>query len=481
VIEHVDVLVVGAGISGIGAGYYLQDRCPDHSFAILEGRGALGGTWDLFRYPGIRSDSDMFTLGYAFRPWTAQKAIADGDAILEYLNETVDAYDLRQRIRFHHRVVSASWSSREARWTVTVDRVDRGDTVEISCNFLFMCSGYYDYERGYTPEIAGRDRFTGTMIHPQHWPSGFDHAGQRIVIIGSGATAVTLAPVLAERAEKVIVLQRSPTYIVSRPSVDAAAEWLRARLPTRLAYTLTRWKNVLLQAVFFQLSRRAPDRVREWMREGVVRALGRDYDVDTHFAPRYNPWDQRVCLVPDGDLFAAIRAGSVEMVTDHIECFTETGIRLRSGEHLDAEAIVTATGLELRFMTGLELTVDGRAIVPSELLTYKAMMFSDVPNLALSFGYTNASWTLKSDLTGEFVCRLLRHMRRGGYRRCVPRPPETLEEVPFLDFTSGYVQRAVASMPRQGARRPWKLAQNYLFDILEIRHGRIDDGVMEFS
>ncbi|MCA9654194.1 MAG: NAD(P)/FAD-dependent oxidoreductase [Myxococcales bacterium] len=480
--EHFDVVVVGAGISGIGAAVHLQERCPDRSFVVLEGREQLGGTWDLFRYPGIRSDSDMHTLGFRFKPWKEQAAIADGDAILRYLHETVDEYHLAPRIRYGHRIVRAQWSTADARWTVEVTRSDTGQPVRFTCSFLFMCCGYYDYEQGYTPELPGAERFAGRIVHPQKWTPDIDYAGQRVIVIGSGATAVTLVPALAEQAAHVVMLQRSPTYILSRPPEDDIANRLRELLPERAAYFLSRWKNVLVAQALFQASRRAPAFMKKLLVGGVRRQLGEGYDVDTHFTPRYDPWDQRLCLVPNGDLFAAIRSGRAEVVTGHIDTFTEKGIRLQSGEELEADLIVTATGLNLKVFGGIETVVDGERVRPNQTMSYKAMMLSDVPNLALTFGYTNASWTLKADLTSEYVCRLLNHMRKHHYQVCVPRQRDAaVSEEPFVDFSSGYVRRALADLPRQGSKAPWKLFQNYLFDIFLIRYGRIDDGVMEFA
>lgn len=480
--EHLDVLVIGAGISGIGAGYFLQDRCPDRSYAILEGRGSIGGTWDLFRYPGIRSDSDMHTFGYAFRPWRNDKAISDGDSILRYLDETTREYGIDRQIRFHHHVHAAAWSSADARWTLEVERKDTGETLRLTCNFLFMCVGYYNYEHGYTPRFEGVERFPGEVVHPQKWPEDLDHAGKRVVIIGSGATAITLVPAMAETAAHVTMLQRSPTYVLSVPAKDPIANFLKRTLPPDVAHTIARWKNVGLTALFFNLSRRAPAKIKQLLVDGIREELGPDYDVDKHFTPRYDPWDQRVCVVPDGDLFEAIRQGRASVVTDTIESFTEEGIALESGETLEADIIVTATGLDLLFLGGLRFSVDGEAIEPRDSMTYKAMMLSDVPNLAFAFGYTNASWTLKSDLSGEYVCRLLNHMSDRGYRRCVPRQRDPdLREVPFVDFTSGYIQRALAKLPKQGHKAPWRLDQSYARDILVLRHGDIVDGAMEFT
>jgi cation diffusion facilitator CzcD-associated flavoprotein CzcO len=479
--EHLDVLIVGAGLSGVGAAWHLQDRSPAKSYAVLEARGDLGGTWDLFRYPGIRSDSDMHTLGYRFKPWTASKSITDGDSILEYVRRTAQESGIDRRIHFHHRVVSAAWSSAESRWTVEAERTDTGETVRLTCGFLWTCSGYYRYDEGYTPEFEGVDRFAGPVVHPQHWPMDLDYGGKKVVVIGSGATAVTLVPAMAKDAEHVTMLQRSPTYIASLPAEDPIAGRLRRRLPERAAYAVVRWKNVLIQAAFYQLSRRRPELIKRWIRKGVVRSLPPGYDVDKHFKPRYNPWDQRMCLVPDGDLFKSISKGEASVVTDRIATFTERGLALESGEELEADVIVTATGLNLLFLGGIELTVDGEELdVPSKM-TYKGMMLSGVPNMAFTVGYTNASWTLKADLTSEYVCRLLNHMDALDYKRCVAEVDPMVSEQPLLDFTSGYVQRSLDQFPKQGSKEPWKLRQNYVFDIRTIRRGAIDDGAMRFS
>ncbi len=478
--EHLDVLIVGAGLSGIGAGWHLQDRCPGKSYAILEARDDLGGTWDLFRYPGIRSDSDMHTLGYRFKPWTAAKSIADGPSILEYVRETARDHGIEEKIRFGHRVVAAHWSSEAARWTVEAERAG-GEVVVLTCDFLWTCSGYYRYDEGYTPQFEGVERFAGPVVHPQHWPDSLDYAGKRVVVIGSGATAVTLVPAMAGEAAHVTMLQRSPTYIASLPAEDRIATRLRRRLPERAAYSVVRWKNVLIQALVFQLSRRRPELIKRWIRSGVERELPSGYDVDTHFKPRYNPWDQRMCLVPDGDLFRAISSGEASVVTDRIASFTERGIELESGEELEADVIVTATGLNLLFLGGLRLTVDGREVDPPSAMAYKGMMLSGVPNMAFTVGYTNASWTLKADLTSEYVCRLLAHMDARGYRRCMPEVDPAVSEEPLLDFTSGYVQRSLDRFPKQGSREPWKLRQNYVLDIRTIRRGAIEDGALRFE
>lgn len=480
--EELDVLIVGAGISGIGAACHLKEKCPELSYAIFEGREALGGTWDLFRYPGIRSDSDMYTLGFAFRPWKEQKAIADGSSILRYLEETAREEGVERHIRFRHRVVRASWSSDEGRWTVEATRADSDEPVRLRVRFLFTCTGYYDYARGYTPELPGLERFGGRVVHPQHWTDDIDTEGRRVVVIGSGATAVTLVPALAERAAHVTMLQRSPTYILSVPAVDPLASALRERLPSQLAYDVIRWKNVLVGMALYQACRRFPGAMRKVITSGVAKALGPEHAVDPHFNPTYDPWDQRLCLVPDADLFEAIRSGRASVVTDHIETFTETGIRLRSGRELEADVVVTATGLRVLFMSGIELTVDGRRVEPSETTTYKGMMLSDVPNLALWVGYTNASWTLKADLTSEHVCRLLRHMARHGHRTFVPRLRDgDVEPRPLLDLDAGYVRRALGHLPRQGSKLPWRVHQNYLLDLLMLRYGPVDDDAMELG
>ncbi|WP_083384459.1 MULTISPECIES: NAD(P)/FAD-dependent oxidoreductase [Cupriavidus] len=476
-----DVLIVGAGLSGIGAARQLQQRCPGKRYAILEARASMGGTWDLFRYPGIRSDSDMYTLGYRFKPWKGAKAIADGPSILSYIRETADEAGITRHIRFGHKVIRADWDSGAACWTVEAERAADGSRVQWRARLLYVCAGYYSYAEGHRPAFAGEENFRGRMVHPQFWDPSIDYAGKRVVVIGSGATAVTLVPAMAQSAAHVTMLQRSPTYIVARPGQDAIAHKLRRLLPEGLAYGITRWKNVLLGMFFFQLARRRPEQVKLRMVGMAAEQLGPGVDVGTHFTPRYKPWDQRVCLVPDGDLFRELRDGRASVVTDTIARFTEHGIQLDSGKELAADVVVVATGLKLNMLGDIAITVDGQRRVPAESIAYKGMMLSDVPNMVLAFGYTNASWTLKADLTAEYVCRLLRYMDRHGRRIAVARRDGQVQAEPFLDFTSGYVQRAASVLPRQGDRKPWRVYQNYFMDMLTIRYGRIDDGVMQFD
>lgn len=483
--QHFDVVVVGAGISGIGAGYFLQRDCPNKTFAILEGRSALGGTWDLFRYPGVRSDSDMHTLGYSFKPWTASKSIADGPSILAYLNETVDECGLRDKIRFNTLVTNARWSSDSARWTLTVQDADSGGLSEYSCNFLYMCSGYYSYKEGFTPEFDGLSEFAGDVIHPQKWPENFNYENKKVVVIGSGATAMTLVPAMAQTANHVTMLQRSPTYVVARPDTDSLAVTLRKILPEKLAYSVTRWKNTTLQQFVYKRTRTKPEQVKEALLKGVREALGDDFDVDTHFTPSYNPWDQRLCLVPNGDLFESIKSGKASVVTAQIEKFDRDGIQLQSGEHVKADVIVTATGLNLVTLGEVSFTVDGESVDFSRTWSYKGCAYSDVPNLASSFGYINASWTLRADLTCEYVCRLLNHMDATNTSICTPRLRSTdadMPERPWIDdFTAGYMQRVMHLFPKQGDREPWINPQNYKRDKKMFRDSPINDGVMSFE
>ncbi|MEN9506907.1 MAG: hypothetical protein RI958_2833 [Actinomycetota bacterium] len=483
--EHVDVVIVGAGISGIGAAYHLQTECRDRSYVILEGRADIGGTWDLFRYPGVRSDSDMHTLGYRFKPWTAEKSIADGPSIMAYLRETVAEHGIDRHIRFGHLVRRAEWSSDDARWTVHAQRAETGEAVTITCNFLFMCSGYYSYREGYTPEFEGRERFAGQVVHPQHWPADLDETGKRVVVIGSGATAMTLVPALAERAAHVTMLQRSPTYVVARPDTDKLANRLRSLLPDRLAYTVTRWKNTTMQQMIYRRTRTHPDKVRKVLLDGVRKELGPDFDVDRHFTPSYDPWDQRLCLVPNGDLFQAIRRGKASVVTDRIRSFDERGIQLESGDTIEADIIVTATGLNLVTLGEMDFVVDGTPIDFADTWTYKGFAYSDVPNMASSFGYINASWTLRADLISAYVCRLLNHMRATDTVQCTPRLRPSDASMParawIENFSAGYMQRVMDRFPKQGDREPWINPQNYGRDKKMFRSSPVDDGVMQFT
>jgi monooxygenase len=478
--DHVDVLIVGAGLSGIGAAYHLQDKLPGRTYALLEARDALGGTWDLFRYPGIRSDSDLHTFGYAFKPWRDEQAIADGDAILRYLRETAEEHGIERHIRYGHRVVRAAWSSERARWTVDVER--GGGTVQMTAGWLFCASGYYRYDEGYSPPFPGSERFAGRIVHPQHWPGDLDHAGKRVAVIGSGATAVTLVPAMAADAAHVTMLQRSPSYVISLPSRDPLANRLRGLLGEERAYALTRRKNIWLQSATYRLCRRFPRQARRLIRSLTAKQLPDGFDVDTHFSPRYDPWDQRLCVVPDGDLFRALHAGRASIVTDTVDTFTERGIRLASGAELEADVIVTATGLNLLAFGGLAFSVDGREIALPETFAYKGSMLSGVPNFTFAVGYTNASWTLKVDLVCEYLCRVLAHMDAHDHAVCLPEPDDpTMETRPLLDFTAGYVLRSLDRFPRQGDGPPWQLPMSYAQDVKYLRDGPVADGTLRFS
>jgi len=480
-LQHVDVLIIGAGLSGIGTAYHLQDKCPSRTYAILEARDAIGGTWDLFRYPGVRSDSDMYTFGYSFRPWTDGTAFASGDAIRRYIRETAEEFGIDEKIRFQHRMVRASWSSAEAQWTVDVDVGPEKQHEQLTCNFLYTCTGYYDYEKGHTPDWPSMERFAGRVVHPQQWPEDLDLSGKEVVVIGSGATAVTLVPAIADETAHVAMLQRSPSYVAAQPEKDAIANVLRRLLPEGLAHRVARWKNVLRSIFYYELARRFPDYFRRRVMDEAQAALGDRCDVDPHFNPDYDPWDQRLCIAPDGDLFAAIRSGQASVVTDHVDHFTDTGIQLRSGRTLDADVIVTATGLRLRLLHGVDLFVDGERVDLSETMTYKGSMFSGIPNLAVAVGYTNASWTLKTDLSAVWVCRVLNHMAREGYAVVTPRRDPSQDEAPVLDLDAGYIQRAIDRLPAQGTERPWRLRQNYVLDLMDFRLSALDDGVLEFE
>ena len=480
--NHFNVIVVGAGISGIGAGYHLQKKCPNKSFVILEGRDNIGGTWDLFRYPGIRSDSDMNTMGFRFKPWMGVKSIADGPSILSYLHETVKENDLNKKIHFNQWVNEASWSSRDSQWTVQVENKKTQELQDFTCDFLFLCGGYYNYEEGYTPHFAGRENFLGQIIHPQKWPKNLDYKNKKVVVIGSGATAVTIIPTMAEEAAHVTMLQRSPTYFLSAPDEDPVGNFLRKFISSKLTYKLVRWKNIRFQWWFFQKCRKFPKKVKEFLIKQVREELGPNYDIETHFTPKYNPWEQRMCLVPNGDFFNAINAGKASVITDHIDRFTKKGIKLKSGGEVEADLIVTATGLNLEVCNGIKLEVDNNEVDISKTMTYKGMMFSDVPNLVATFGYTNASWTLRADLTSEYVCRLINFMDKKGYANCCPRTAEHVEpDGDWLDFTSGYVKRSMHKFPKQGSRDPWRNTQNFPKDVLAIRWGNIDNKELKFT
>jgi len=484
-VQFFDVVIVGAGLSGVGAAVHLQDKCPGKTYIILEGRDSLGGTWDLFRYPGIRSDSDMHTLGYCFKPWRDAMAIADGPSILKYVKDTAAEHGIDKHIRYRHLVKKATWSSSDAVWTIEAHGDETGEVVAIRCNMLLMCPGYYSYEGGHTPAFPGRDRFAGEVVHPQQWPEDLDYRGKKVVVIGSGATAVTLIPAMADAAEHVVMVQRSPSYVVSLPAKDRIANFLRMFLPDKVAYAITRWKNIRFQLLVYRRTRTKPDKIKRMMLDMVRKELGPDYDIEKHFTPRYNPWDQRLCLVPDSDLFHAIKSGKASVVTDHIDTFTEKGILLKSGEELDADIIITATGLDLVVLGGMRFIVDGKPVNFPDTVSYKGMMYSDVPNLISTFGYINASWTLHADLIAEYACRLINHMDANGYRQSTPvvsAEYKDMQTLPWIsEFSSGYIQRVMHLFPKQGDREPWINTQNYKLDKKVLRHGPIDDGVLSFD
>ncbi|MGA7329497.1 MAG: NAD(P)/FAD-dependent oxidoreductase [Rhodomicrobium sp.] len=478
--EHFDVLIIGAGLSGIAAAYYLQSRCHDRTFAILEARQALGGTWDLFRYPGIRSDSDLYTFGFSFAPWRNEKAIADGPSILKYLQDTAQKFGIVDKIRFNQKVTRAAWDSGRMRWTLSVTE-GAGEALQYTCNFLYLCTGYYDFENGYSPSWPGMEKFGGRIIHPQHWPEDLDYTGRHIAVVGSGATAVTLVPALAEQAAHVTMVQRSPTYIVALPAKDRIANWLRRSLPESAAHGLARWKNILLTMFFYNMARLRPKATKQQILQLAKSQLAPEFDAERHLSPRYNPWDQRLCLIPDGDLFKSIREGRVSIVTGEVASFYDRGVRMASGEEMEADIIITATGLNLKLSGGITVTLDGESFDQSKSYIYKGMMLSGVPNLAYALGYTNASWTLKCELTSRYVCRLLNRMKERGLEVATPRLRESLREEPAIRLTSGYVQRSIAHLPKQGSKMPWKLYQNYALDLLTLKFGPIEDGTIEFS
>ncbi len=475
--EYTDIIIIGAGLSGIGTAYQLQNKCPNKSYIILEARDAIGGTWDLFKYPGIRSDSDMFTLGYSFKPWKGDKIIADGASILQYIKETAAENGIDQRIRFDHKVVNASWDSKENLWTLEI-----ANGKKYTCNFMITCSGYYNYDEGYMPDFKGLSSYKGKVIHPQKWDTSLNYDNKKIIVIGSGATAVTLVPTLAEKAAKVTMLQRSPSYIMSIPAKDMIATGMQKILPSKLAYFVSRWKNISLGMFLYNSCKKWPVFWKKLLMNGVRRKIGDTVDVDKHFNPSYNPWTQRLCLVPDDDLFEALKSGKAEVVTDHIEHFTENGIQLKSGNELEADIVVSATGLKILFLGGMNINIDGKVLNPADLICYRGMMFNDIPNFVVVVGYTNASWTLKSDLTAEYICRLINEMDKTGTEKCYPTlNNEPIETEPILDFNSGYVLRALDSIPKQGTKRPWKLFQNYILDLFNFRYSSINDDVMKFE
>ena len=481
-LSHFNVVVVGAGISGIGAGYHLQKQCPNKSFVILEGRESFGGTWDLFRYPGIRSDSDMHTMGYRFKPWIDEKFIADGPSILNYLEETISENNLGNKIRYQHKVLTSSWSSSTSKWTLEVKNLDSGITEIFTCNFLMMCGGYYNYDEGYSPHFENQEQFNGLIIHPQKWPDNLDYKNKKVVVIGSGATAVTIIPAMADQVEHITMLQRSPTYFISAPDKDMIGNFFKKIFSQKTAYFLTRWKNILMGNYFYKRCVNNPEKVKEMLINGVRAHLGEDYDIDTHFTPKYKPWDERLCFVPNADMFEAMKSGKASVVTDHIDQFTETGIKLKSGEELTADIIIKATGLNLQFLNGIDVKVDNSQINISEKLAYKGRMFNDIPNLACSFGYARASWTLGADLSSEYVCKLLNYMDKHGYDYCSPViGKEVREEGTYLNLSSGYVKRAIDRMPKQGSREPWKGNQSYLSDVTELRWGSITNDDLHFK
>lgn len=480
--NHFDVVIIGAGLSGIAAAYYLQTRCPNKTWTILEARDAIGGTWDLFRYPGIRSDSDMFTFGYSFRPWSGSRSYAGGEEIRRYLESTAEAYGIDRAIQFHRRVEAMRWSSEPGRWTVETRRTDTGEVEQTTGSFLWVCAGYYRYDAGYTPELPGLDAFEGERVHPQHWPEDLDWTGKRVLIVGSGATAMTLVPALAKDAAHVTMLQRTPTWVISRPSQDPVAQHLGGWLPDATVYELTRWKNILLGIYFYWASQQRPEDVKRFLLGQIRTALGEDFDVERHFKPDYKPWDQRVCMVPDGDLFEAIKSGKASVVTDTIDTFTADGVKLRSGAHLPADLVVTATGLQLQWVGGASVEVDGRPVVAADRMMYRGVMISDVPNAAVTIGYTNASWTLRCELTCELVCRTLNHMDAHGYTRCLPRVRGAAStEDSVIDLKAGYIRRAMGLLPKQGSRAPWRVYQNYVKDLVSLRRSAVEDGALEFG
>ena len=476
-----DVVIVGAGLSGIGAAYHIQSKCAGKSYTVLEARSTLGGTWDLFKYPGIRSDSDMYTLGFSFNPWVNAKAIADGPSILQYIKDTAAKFAIDKKIQYNHQVVDASWSDTDKQWTITLADNGLVAHTKLQCRFLFTCSGYYDYASGYEPKFAGSENFKGTIVHPQKWDTSLNYDHKKVVVIGSGATAVTLVPEMAKRAEKVTMLQRSPTYVANLPSEDVVANFLKKVLPAKLAYSITRWKNILIALAFYNAARTWPQAIKKFILKGVKKEMGEGYDMK-HFDPKYNPWDQRLCVVPDADLFKSIKSGRAEVVTDTIEKFTERGILLSSGKELEADIIVTATGLKVQLLGGMTMHVNGQSAEPKDIHCYRGVMFSDIPNFAVAIGYTNSSWTLKCDLNCDYVTKILNYMDKHHYAVCTPRFDKSkFTSQPLLDFDAGYILRAKDALPRQGSKAPWKVYQNYLKDSLILKYGKLIDEYLEFK
>ena len=480
---HFDVIIVGAGLSGIGAAHHLTTKCPDHTFAIFEARPRMGGTWDLFKYPGIRSDSDMYTLGYNFRPWLDKKALADGPSILQYIKDTAKEGGYEDKIRYNHKVTSSNWSSDDAKWEMDISVPGESELQKYTCNFLFACSGYYSYDAGYTPDFEKVEDYKGTFIHPQKWPEGLDYSNQKVVVIGSGATAVTIVPEMAKEASLVTMLQRSPTYIMTVPEQDRIANFMNKVLPNKLSYLITRWRKISMGLLFYKACRKWPKTLGGMLVKGMKKELeGHVENPDTQLTPKYNPWDQRLCAVPDGDLFESVKSGKAEIVTDHIDHFTKNGVKLKSGKELEADIVVCATGLKMKFLGGMTMTIDGKEMDASERLVYRGMMFSDIPNMAQAFGYTNASWTLKCDLTCDYVCRLLNFMKKNNLKQVTPKVNDpTVEKEPLLDFNSGYVLRAIDELPKQGSKQPWKLFQNYFLDLLSYRYSSLKDKALEYK
>ncbi len=480
--NHFDSLIIGAGISGISAAHYMQTDCPNKTYAILEGRKNIGGTWDLFRYPGIRSDSDMYTFGFAFRPWTNAQTIAPREAIIEYLEDTIKDECIDQHILFEHRVNKATWSSEKSLWTISVKTPDSDQPKTFTCSFLSLCTGYYNYENGYTPTFKGSEDFKGQIIHPQKWTEDIDYSNKKIIVIGSGATAITLVPALAEKAAHVTMLQRSPTYIASQPAIDKFGQILYKILPQKTAFKINRWRKIRLQQFSYYLARKYPNFMKKMLIKGVQQSLGKEYDIKTNFTPKYEPWDERLCLVPDDDLFVAIKNKKASVVTDHIETFTEKGIQLKSGKSLEADMIVTATGLKATVVSNFDIEVDGKKVDFSKTVAYKGCMFSDVPNMNLAFGYTNASWTLKCDMVSQYVCRLINFMDKNGYQQCCPRQNDpSLQLQPYMDFTPGYILRVLDQLPKTSSKAPWRVEQSYFYDKGIFEKSALDDGVIEFK